>query len=170
MRNVAKTGDTMWFDKFKAVYLDTSDANTQSAIRSSMRFPQSENVQKVLDMALTENVGPADTISVLAIAGRNQLKSDALYSWLEKNMLAITAKMPAYHIARMPEYVSSSCTEHNINLATAFYLSRMAKYDGMKRSYEVAMQESRQCLELKALNQQIFTDYLNTTRTKENTR
>jgi alanyl aminopeptidase len=166
MRSVAKHGDLSWFDKFEAAYLLTSDANIQSAIRYSMRFSQAENVEKALNFTLSEHVGPADTIGLLSVAGSNQQTSDILYTWLETHMIEVAKKMPAFHIARMPEYISSSCSTHDIELAKVFYKDKMVNYEGMQRSYDVALDESQQCLALKQLNQQTFSDYLSTAFSK----
>ncbi|MFT5313865.1 MAG: alanyl aminopeptidase, partial [Paraglaciecola sp.] len=162
MRSMAKYGSADWFEKFKTAYQTTSDATIQGTIGTSMIFPQSENVQKLLNFSLSEHVSPANTIGILAVASRSQDKLDVFYTWMEQNIDPVTAKMPAFHIARMPEYLSSSCNTHNIWLAGAFYNSRMVKYEGMQRSYDIAMDKSRQCLALKKLNQQTFNDYLNT--------
>jgi len=166
MRSMAKYGNADWFEKFNAAYKATSDATIKGTISTSMIFPQSENVQKLLNFSLSEHVSPANTIRVLAVASRSQQESDVFYAWLEENIDKITAKMPAFHIARMPEYLSSSCSVHNIGLAEAFYKNRMANYEGMQRSYDIAMDESRQCVALKQLNQQTFNDYLNTVLSK----
>jgi alanyl aminopeptidase len=126
-----------------------------------MIFPQSENVEKLLKLSLSEHVRPANTIIILYVASGNQQESDVFYAWLEQNMDKITAKMPAFHIAHMPEYLSTSCSVYKIELAVAFYKDRIANYEGMQRSYDIAMDESRQCVALKQLNQQTFSDYLN---------
>lgn len=160
MRSMAKYGSADWFEKFKSAYENTSDATIHGTISRSMIFPQSENVQKLLTFSLSEHVSPANTIRLLAVASDSQQESDVFYAWLEQNIDKVTAKMPAYHIARMPEYLSSTCSTHNIQLAESFYKKSMANYEGMPRSYDIAMDESRQCVALKQLNQQTFSDYL----------
>ena len=160
MRSLAVNDDKRWFDKYQAAYLATNDANTQSTIRFGMLFPDAVTVRKVLDMTLNDAVSPANVLGFIATASQAREDQDVLYQWLDENMEKVTAKMPAYHVARMPEYVSSSCSEHNIDLAQRFYQKHMDKYDGMARSYDVAQDESKQCAKLKQANQGAFNHYL----------
>ena len=160
MRSLAVNDDKGWFDKYQAAYFATNDANTQSAIRFGMLFPEAVTVRKVLDMTLNDSVSPANVLGFIATASQARENQDVLYQWLDENMEQVTAKMPAYHVARMPEYVSSSCSEHNIDLAQDFYSKHKDKYDGMARSYEVAQDESQQCVTLKQANQGAFNQYL----------
>jgi alanyl aminopeptidase len=160
MRNVAVHGDASWFKRFQKAYLATTDANIRGTIRFGMLFPQAENIKQVLDLSLHSDISPANVISFLSVASKAREDKDALYHWLEANIEKVAAKMPAYHITRMPEYISSTCSEHNIQLTKKFYQPRMAKYEGMSRSFDVALDESEQCASLKQANQGAFNQYL----------
>ncbi|GAC34761.1 M1 family metallopeptidase [Paraglaciecola polaris] len=160
MRSLAVNGDKEWFERFQSAYFATTDANTQSAIGYGMLFSEPDTIRKVLDMSLNNDVSPANVLRFISIASEAREDKDVLYQWLDKNMEKVTAKMPAYHIARMPEYVSASCSQHNIALAQNFYQQHMDKYDGMSRSFDVAQDESKQCVQLKDANQGTFNQYL----------
>jgi alanyl aminopeptidase len=160
MRNLAVHGNASWFERFQKAYLATTDANIRGTIRFAMLFPQAENIKQVLDLSLHEAVSPANVISFLSAASQAREDKETFYHWLEANIAKVTAKMPAYHIARMPEYVSSTCSEHNIKLTKKFYQPRMAKYNGMSRSFDVALDESLQCASLKQTHQGAFSQYL----------
>ncbi len=160
MRSLAVNDSENWFEKYKAAYIASNDANTQSSIRYGMLFSNPVVLQKVLNLALSDAVSPANVLGFIATASHAKENKDELYQWLDSNMEKVTAKMPAYHIARMPEYVSSSCSQHNIDLAQDFYAKHKDKYDGMARSYDVAQDESRQCAKLKQANQGAFNQYL----------
>ena len=144
----------------RQAYIASNDANTQSSIRYGMLFSNPVVLRKVLNLALSDAVSPANVLGFIATASHAKENKDELYQWLDSNMEKVTAKMPAYHIARMPEYVSSSCSQHNIDLAKDFYAKHKDKYDGMARSYDVAQDESRQCSKLKQANQGAFNQYL----------
>ncbi|WP_339769609.1 M1 family metallopeptidase [uncultured Paraglaciecola sp.] len=160
MRSLAVSGDQSWFERYQTAYFATTDANTQNAIRYGMLFSEPQTMRKVLDMSLNKDVSPANVLRFLSTASAAREDKDVLYQWLNENMEKVTAKMPAYHIARMPEYVSASCSAHNIALARDFYQQHMDKYDGMARSYDVAQDESEQCAQLKEANQGTFNQYL----------
>jgi alanyl aminopeptidase len=125
-----------------------------------MVFTDEQNAKKVLDFALTEHVSPANAVTAvyIAIVGLDDLSM--FYSWLDKNFDALSKKMPAYHLARMPEYFASSCDAGNVKLAEKFFTDKKANFDGMARSFDIAMNSANQCLSLKEANQADFTRYL----------
>jgi alanyl aminopeptidase len=160
LKNVARTGNDGWFDKFKAVYEKDTDANVRGTIGSAMQFTQTAYVRKTLDFALTDNVSPADVIRLVAGASAVLDNHDELYQWLTKNYAALVSKMPAYHVARLPEYASESCNQHDIDLSEVFYLERKKEIEGQERSFDISLEESKQCLSLKNVNQTTFNAYL----------
>ncbi|GAB3026446.1 M1 family metallopeptidase [Bowmanella dokdonensis] len=160
LKSTAKFGAADWYHKYRQAYLKSSDANVRNTLMGSMYFPQDENVRQLLDFSFHEEMSPANVIYNLYVASKSQEKQDLLYSWLDKHFQQLTERMPSYHIGRMPEFVSSSCDQHNVQLARAFYPGRMEKFDGMARSFEVAMDEANQCLALKDRFQAEFTRYL----------
>jgi cytosol alanyl aminopeptidase len=160
LRITAKHGDASWFDKYLQTYLNTSDANIHATILYGMEFPQDKNLISLLDTTFNDAIGPASVIAALSYASQSQQKQDTFYNWLTKNFEKLAVKMPAFHLARMPEYISDSCDSHNWQLAKAFYGSRMDKYEGMQRSFEVAESTVKQCLILKHKNQSEFNNYL----------
>ena len=163
LKNVARTGDASWFEKFKIFYQQHTDANIRGTLRTAMRFSQATNVHKTLDFALSEDVSPANVIAFVAGASEVQDNHDELYKWLAKNFDTLVTKMPAYHVARLPEYASESCNQHDIDLSQNFYAQRKDKIEGMARSFDIALEESKQCLSLKEANQANFNAYLKST-------
>lgn len=160
MRNVARTGDASWFDKFKTAYLQDTDANIRGTIGAAMAFSHSENISKTLDFALSDDVSPANIISFVARASSAKDNHDELYLWLQKNFASLVKKMPAYHVARLPEYAATSCNQKDIQASEKFYSAHKANFDGMERSFDIALTGSKQCLSLKQTNQATFTAYL----------
>ncbi|MDF2177767.1 M1 family metallopeptidase [Aliiglaciecola sp. CAU 1673] len=160
LSNVAKYGDASWFEKYRQAYLKHTDANIRYTIMAGMDFPQDSNLSKLMAFSFDEQMSPADVIYNLRVASQAQEKQDLFYQWLDKNFDKLVARMPSYHVARMPEFVSSSCDTHNMELAKAFYPKVMDKFDGMTRSFEVAMDGTAQCIALKERFQPDFTRYL----------
>jgi alanyl aminopeptidase len=160
LRITAKKGDAAWFEKYLNTYLNTSDANIQSTIMYGMEFPQDKNLVTLLDTTFNDAIGPANVISALSHASASQEQQDTFYRWLNKHFAQLALRMPAYHLARLPEYISSSCDKHNWQLAREFYQSKMDKYEGMQRSYQIAESTVKQCLILKNQNQNAFNSYL----------
>jgi alanyl aminopeptidase len=160
LRNAVRNGDNSWFDKLKAAYIEHTDANIRGTLRAAMVFQQSENVVKTLDFSLTDTVSPANVISFVARADGGLDNHDVLYVWLKNNFATLVKKMPAFHVARLPEYASTSCSQHDIDLSSQFYAERKDTIDGMARSFDISQADSQQCLALKTANQNVFNAYL----------
>ncbi|TDF37419.1 M1 family peptidase [Alteromonadaceae bacterium M269] len=160
LRAISRNGSTDWFAKVQKAYVENTDGNVRNTLLSGMRFPQPNNVKTVLDFALQDSVNPANVIRVVATAAAANNDQTAFYEWMNENFDALSQKMPSFHLSRMPEFVSNSCFTDNIALAKAFYEPRMAKFDGMQRSFDVAMARANQCVELKERNQTTFNQFL----------
>jgi alanyl aminopeptidase len=158
--NLARYHPDDWFKKMQTMYIENSDASVRGTLRGAMKFKASQDAQKTLNFALSEHVGPANTISMVrnAIAAQDDLSS--FYKWLDTHFETLVKKLPAYHLARMPEYISTSCFAKNIDLATKFYANRKDNHEGMSRSSDVALNRANQCVSLKSINQKSFTQYI----------
>jgi alanyl aminopeptidase len=160
LRNMARFSEQDWFTKLKDYYVSHSDANTRGTVSRAMIFTNENKIEKTLDFALTEHVSPANTITSVYAAMSGLDDQTMFYAWLEKNFTALSEKMPAYHMARMPEYFSSSCDAGNIKLAEKFFAEKKANFEGMARSYDIAIYSAKQCVSLKEANQANFNRYL----------
>ncbi|MBC3764868.1 M1 family metallopeptidase [Neptunicella marina] len=160
MAMVARHSGQQWFTTLEDAFKATTDARVKGTIGRGFYFEQPELITKALDLNLTDYVTPANVIYGLYYASGRMDDKTLMYQWLVKNFEALTQKMPAYHIAHMPQYVSSSCSVGNITLAKDFYKERMEKFEGMARSFEVMLQSSHQCVELKGKYQADFTEFL----------
>ena len=160
LRNMTRFSDNDWFTKLKTYYISHTDANIRSTISRAMIFTDEQNVAKTLDFALSEHVSPADAITNVSAAQHGIDDKTMFYAWLHKNFEALSKKIPAYHIARMPEYLSSSCDADNIKLAEKFYANKKENFEGMARSYDIAISAAKQCVSLKETNQVSFNHYL----------
>jgi alanyl aminopeptidase len=160
LRNMARFSEQDWFTKLKDYYISHSDANTRGTISRAMIFINENKIEKTLDFALSEHVSPANTINTVYAAMSGLDDHTMFYAWLNKNFAALSKKMPAYHMARMPEYFSTSCDADNIKLAEKFFADKKVNFEGMARSYDIAIYSAKQCVSLKKANQANFNRYL----------
>ncbi|MFT6991523.1 MAG: alanyl aminopeptidase [Paraglaciecola sp.] len=160
LRNMARFSEQDWFTKLKGYYVSHSDANTRGTISRAMIFINENKIEKTLDFALSEHVSPANTITSVYAAMSGLDDHTMFYAWLDKNFAALSKKMPAYHMARMPEYFSTSCDADNIKLAEKFFADKKVNFEGMARSYDIAIYSAKQCVSLKKANQANFNRYL----------
>ena len=155
-----KYGDTELFETIVAAFKKAQLPNVKRTLIYSMRFSDEATVNKMLDLALTDDITPANTLYLVSRVARNLELQNVLYKWLNQNIDALIAKMPDYHVSRMPEFVSTTCSADNLEMAKEFYASIKDKHEGMARSYEIMLDESNQCLHLKDTYQQDFDNYL----------
>lgn len=153
-------GNTAWFDSILKTFRASQLPNVKNTLLYSMSFDDETSVNKLLDLALGEDVTPANTIYMVVSVARNLDDQTLLYKWLKVNTEALVAKMPAYHVSRMPEFVSTTCDTDNLAMAIEFYGPLKDKFEGMARSYDIMMDESNQCLRLKDTYQANFDAFL----------
>ncbi|MDB4281527.1 M1 family metallopeptidase [Paraglaciecola sp.] len=160
LRYMARFNDQDWFTKLRDFYVANTDANIRGTISRAMIFTDEQQISKTLDFALSDHVSPANAMTNVYAAISGLDDQTMFYVWLDKNFDALSKKMPAYHIARMPEYFSSSCDADNIMLAEKFYAGKKKNFEGMARSYDIAIYSAKQCQSLKDNNQANFNRYL----------
>jgi alanyl aminopeptidase len=163
LRNMSRFSDQDWFTKLKDFYVANTDANIRGTVSRAMIFTNEQKIAKTFDFALSEHVSPANAITNIYSAMSSLDDQTMFYAWLDQNFDALSKKMPAYHMASMPEYFSTSCDTGNIQLAEKFYADKKANFEGMARSYDKAIYSAKQCLSLKEANQANFNRYLKQT-------
>jgi len=155
-----KQGDAALYDTLVAAFKKAQLPNVKRTLLYSMRYTDEATVNKMLDLALTDDITPANTLYMLVRVSRNLELKTVLYKWLNSNLEALIAKMPDYHVSRMPEFVSTSCRAENVAMAVEFYTPIKEQYEGMARSYDIMLDESNQCLRLKDTYQEEFNQFL----------
>lgn len=148
------------YDTLVSAFKEAQLPNVKRTLLYSMRYTDEATANKMLDLALTDDITPANTLYMLVRVSRNLELKTALYKWLDKNLDALIAKMPDYHVSRMPEFVSTTCSAENLDMAKAFYTPIKDKHEGMARSFDIMLDKSNQCLRLKATYQEDFNKFL----------
>lgn len=159
-KNSAEKDSEKWLSMLVKAFKDAQLPNVKNTLVYSMHFSDRQSVFKMLDLALTEDITPANTMYMVVRVARNLDEHALLYEWLENNYEALFAKMPEYHVTRMPEFVSTTCSAENLNMANAFYKKVQPSHQSIARGVEIMQDESAQCLRLKAAFQADFNDFL----------
>ncbi|MEC9169039.1 MAG: M1 family metallopeptidase [Pseudomonadota bacterium] len=160
-RNSEQGEQGTWFNTIVEAFKKAQLPNVKSTLVYSMYFEDKATVFKMLDLALTDDITPANTMYMVVRVARNLDDHTLLYEWLSKNKDALLAKMPDYHVSRMPEFVSTTCSAENLEMANAFYAPISETYQGMARGVEIMQDESQQCMRLKSAFQADFNAFLN---------
>ncbi|WP_338517901.1 M1 family metallopeptidase [Alteromonas gracilis] len=151
-----------WFASIKEAFNKAQLPNVKSTLIYSMHFSDKPTVFKMLDLSLTDSITPANTLYMVVRVARNLDDHSMLYEWLNKNKDKLIAKMPDYHVSRMPEFVSVTCKKANLQLATQFYSPIAEAHQGMSRGVDIMKDESMQCMRLKDAFQSDFDAFLST--------
>ncbi|WP_394224420.1 M1 family metallopeptidase [Alteromonas gracilis] len=160
-RNSDKGEHAKWFNAIVEAFKNAELPNVKNTLVYSMHFDGKETVFKMLDLALTDDITPANTMYMVVRVARNLDDHTLLYEWLDQNKTALFAKMPDYHVSRMPEFVSTTCSAKNLEMANAFYAPIDEEHQGMARGVEIMQDESMQCMRLKSAFQEDFDRFLN---------
>ena len=160
LRAVAQRGDEKWLARYEKALTSSRDANVKSVIQRALNFKGEKLMLAVLDLAMSDTINPADTMSVISAIAMVQDDPVPFYAWLSKNLELLAKKIPDYHVTRIPQYVSRSCDADTIKLADELYSNVAGAYEGMTRGWEIAKASSEQCVTLKKRYQTTFNAYL----------
>lgn len=159
-KNSQGANNAKWFESLEKAFNEAQLPNVKNTLIYSMHFSDKDTVFKMLDLALTDSITPANTLYMVVRVARNLDDHTMLYEWLSNNKTALIAKMPDYHVSRMPEFVSVTCSADNLKLATNFYATIADDHQGMPRGVEIMKDESMQCMRLKEAFQADFDAFL----------
>jgi aminopeptidase N len=159
-KNSTEKDSEKWLSMLVKAFKEAQLPNVKNTLVYSMHFSDKQSVFKMLDLALTDDITPANTMYMVVRVARNLDNHALLYEWLENNYEALFAKMPEYHVTRMPEFVSTTCSAENLDMANIFYKQVQPSHQSIARGVEIMQDESTQCLRLKAAFQADFNNFL----------
>jgi aminopeptidase N len=159
-KNSTEKDSEKWLSMLVKAFKEAQLPNVKNTLVYSMHFSDKQSVFKMLDLALTDDITPANTMYMVVRVARNLDNHALLYEWLENNYEALFAKMPEYHVTRMPEFVSTTCSAENLDMASVFYKQVQPSHQSIARGVEIMQDESTQCLRLKAAFQADFNNFL----------
>ncbi len=144
MRVTSMNDDGAKYKQYREAYLGSTSETQKSGILSAIYFNNPKVVQQHLDFSISPAVPAGDAAKGVAMYGAVLDNQAALYDWLEKNLDAFEAKIPAYYHARLPELAAGSCSAANLQLLEEFFGPRGEKY---AESLERAVETEESCIE-----------------------
>ncbi|MFC6438612.1 M1 family metallopeptidase [Bowmanella sp. JS7-9] len=148
------------FKEYQAAYIAQTDARLRDAIASGMVFEDEKIINQVFDMSLNPAVSPANAMRFVWMGMAKLEDRDLMYKWMNANFDALSARIPAAYLGQLPQFIGSSCSEHNQQLANAFFKPLVEKVPAMQRSLDVMNESTSQCIKVKQQNQPAFNKYL----------
>lgn len=144
MRVTALNDDGTKYAQYKKAYLNSTDETQKSSILSAIYFDNPDVVQQHLDFSISAAVPAGDAPNGARLFGGILEDQSALYAWLEENLEAFEAKIPAFHHARLPELVGGNCSRDNLRLLQELFESLDDKYAA---SLERAVETAESCID-----------------------
>jgi len=124
MRVTALNDDGSRYDQYQKAYLDSTSERQKSNILSAIYFDNPDVVAKHLDFSISPAVPAGDaTRGIYAFAG---LLEDPMpvYDWLEENLDAFKAKIPAFYHPMLPQVVGNTCSPIGLKSLHKFFAER----------------------------------------------
>ena len=144
MRVTAMNNDGSKYDQYQEEYLSSTSETQKSSILSAVYFANPEVVQRHLDFSISPAVPAGDAPNGARFYGAILEDQTALYDWLEQNLDAFEAKIPAFYHARLPQLLDGSCVPANLELLKEFFGKRGEKY---AESLERVVESEESCID-----------------------
>ena len=137
MRVTAMNDDGSKYQQYQQAYLGSTSETQKSSILSAIYFDNPKIVRQHLDFSMSQAVPSGDAPTGLRFFGAILKDQTAMYHWLEENLDAFEAKIPAFYHARLPQLVDGSCLPDNLLLLQEFFGARGEPYaESLERAVE----------------------------------
>ena len=143
MRVTALNDDGSKYDQYQKAYLDSSSEGQKSNILSAIYFDDEDIVRRHLDFSISSAVPAGDATRGIYLFGLLLEDPSPVYDWLEENLDAFKAKIPAYYHPALPQVVGDTCSPTGLKLLREFFDQREEKY---AESLAKAVESAESCI------------------------
>jgi len=144
MRVTAMNDDGSKYQQYRKAYLSSSDETQKSNILSAIYFDDPDVVQQHLDFSISPAVPAGDAANGIRFFGAVLEDQSILFDWLEENLVAFEAKLPAYYLPILPQVLDTPCDPTNLQLLQDFFGPRGEKYT---ESLAKAVESAESCID-----------------------
>jgi len=139
MRVTALNDDGSKYDRYQKAYLSSTSERQKSNILSAIYFDNPDIVAKHLDFSISPAVPAGDATKGIYAFGGLLDDPSAVYDWLEENLDAFKAKIPAFYHPMLPQVLGDTCSPTGLQLLIEFFDQRDEKYaESLARTVESA--------------------------------
>jgi alanyl aminopeptidase len=121
LRVAALHGGAALYRQYRDTYLNSASEDQKNNILNAMYFTDPAIVREQLDFVLSDAVQAGDTGTALFTYAYLLDDHTPLYAWLEQNLDALQARLPAVRIPLLPLYLGGSCSARNLALMEEFF-------------------------------------------------
>ena len=139
MRVTALNDDGSKYEQYRKAYLGSTSEAQKSNILSAVYFDNPDVVRKHLDFSISSAVPAGDAPNAVRFFGSILEDPSTMYDWLEENLDAFEAKIPAFYHSILPQVVGNTCSRDGLQLLQEFFGKRGDKYaESLARAVETA--------------------------------
>jgi aminopeptidase N len=137
MRVTAMHDDGSRYEQYIDAYLESEDETQKSNILGAIYFDEPDIVRKHLDFSISPAVPAGDAANGISFFGFVLGDQTILFEWLDENLDAFVAKLPAFYEQSLPEVLDTPCDVANLKLFEDFFGPRDEVYaDSLARVVE----------------------------------
>ena len=143
MRVTALNDDGARYEQYQAAYLNSDSEDQKSNILSAIYFDEPVVIKRHLDFSISAAVPAGDALNGLNFFASVLEDHSILYEWLEENLDALLAKIPAHRASVLPQVVGDTCNAESLAMLKEFFGKRGDKYSS---SLAKAVETAESCI------------------------
>ena len=143
MRVTALNSDGSKYDRYQKAYLSATSERQKSNILSAIYFDNPDVVAKHLDFSISPAVPAGDAAKGVYAFGGLLEDPTPVYDWVEENLDAFEAKIPAFYHPLLPQIVGGTCSPIGLKSLREFFDQRDEKY---AESLAKAVESAESCI------------------------
>lgn len=157
LRVTALNDDGGYYEKYLDTYRNSDDLAQRINMLLSVYFKNPDIIERVLDFSISDEVLAGH--AAYALRGYSSILDDhaILYEWLEANIDAYQAKIPANSRQVLPSRMAGKCSEDNLALLQDFFADRDELYQA---SFDRQAENARACIDTRNHNQAALMEFL----------
>ena len=145
------------YEQYQKAYLDSGSEDQKSNILSAIYFDEPAVIRRHLDFSISPAVPAGDAPNGLAFFAYVLDDDSILFEWLDENLDAFEAKVPAYYVPLLPQIVADTCNADGVAMLTAFFGARGEKYAA---SLAKAVETAESCVSRKTRHASDLDEFL----------
>ncbi len=149
------------FDALVDVVRTSKDGNERADVYAALGFVVDPALlERALALALDGEYSPRESTRTLREALAHQATRAVALGWLERNIVALSARTPVESQGFWPTWLASACTPDERARMVALFESRVAKLEAGPRSYRESLEKIDLCIAARKIQQAPLNAFL----------
>ncbi len=142
------------FDALVRIARTSKDGNEREDVLAALgAFRQPALLERAFALSLDNALSPRESTRPLSTALGHVATRAVALAWLERNVAALAARVPAESQGYWPGWLASACSADERRRFVALFETRVAKLDAGPRSYRETLEEIDLCIAARRIQQ-----------------